>query len=436
MKDLVPGQEDQSVTPAEPGKQGRGRRFLRFFLPVAVIGLSIVVVMGLAIMAQSKRPERRTNEDAAVLVEVLDVERRPVRYTVTSQGTVQPRTETVLVPEVSGKIVEVSPKFIAGGFFEAGETLLRVDPSDYETAVRRAEANLASMRARLVDEQTRYEQALKDWRNLGRSGEPSDLVLRKPQLADAQANVLAAEADLAKTRRDLQRTRISVPYDGLVRDKRVDIGQYVAPGTQLGTTYAVDLAEVRLPLSAGDIAYLELPSATGEGTPPVPVTLRDDDPSDTREWQGRIVRTEGVVDEQSRVIYAVAEVPDPYGVLGESRQPRLQFGTFVSVEITGREAASAAVLPRSVLRRDNTVLVANKDRELEVRAVEVLRAGARDVYIGEGLEDGDRVVTTSLDAPIPGTRLAIVGEEPEPADDGDDAGVDTETAVANAGDTP
>lgn len=391
-------------------------KFLRYSLPLGIFAIAIITFAVLLAIGRAQKPERKEEGRQAVLVEVIEAERRPVKFTVRSQGSVRPRTETTLVAEVSGKISSVSPDFVAGGFFRAGEVLLEIDPSDYQTALKRAEANLASQHARLADEQARSEQALRDWKNLGRSGEPSDLMLRKPQLQDAVAGVGAAEADVEKARRDLQRTRISVPYDGLVREKLVDIGQYVNPGTQLGVTFAVDTAEIRLPLSADDVAYLDLPSATDGGTREFPeVTLSAEQAGETRSWQARIIRTEGVVDETSRVIYAAAQVVDPYGVLGQSRQDELKVGTFVSAEIKGRSAGNVVVLPRRALQSNNTVLVANEARELEIRSVTVVRAEPHWVYISRGVEDGELVVTTTLEAPIPGTKLSISGEQPSPA---------------------
>jgi RND family efflux transporter MFP subunit len=387
-------------------------KIFRFFLPLTLIVGSVVVVMVLVAISKAKSPERKPEGQQAILVQAIPAELRSLNFSVTSQGTVKPRTETILVPEVSGKIVTVSENFIAGGFFQAGDVLLQIDPSDYRTALKRAQANLASRKARLSEEVARSEQALKDWKNLGRKGEPSELVLRKPQLADARANVQAAEADVQKAERDLQRTSITVPYDGLVRVKRVDIGQYVTPGTQLGTTFAIDSAEIRLPLSNSDLAYLDLPSATNRNDKPLPhVTLRAEKGASTGVWEASIIRTEGVVDEASRVVYAVAEVIDPYGVLGQSTQKELKAGTFVRAEITGLRADNVIQLPRYVLRADNTVLVSNSDNELEIRPVSVVRAEPKQVYLDGGIEAGELVVTTTMDAPIPGIKLKISGAD-------------------------
>jgi RND family efflux transporter MFP subunit len=389
------------------------RKFFKYILPLALIGLSVLAVAVMVFVSKGKRPDIKEEASPAVRVDAITAEVTSLNFSVYSQGTVKPRTETFLVAEVPGKIVSVSQNFIAGGFFREGEVLLQIDPSDYQTGLKRAQASLAARKAQHSEQKARSDQALKDWTNLGRQGEPSDLTLRIPQLAEAQAAVQAAEAELQEAERDLERTKITVPYDGLVRSKRVDVGQYVAPGTTLGVTFSIDKAEIRLPLSNYDLEYLDLPSATRlDRAHRVPVTLTADGAVTGGEWHAEIVRTEGVVDETSRVIYAVAEVLDPYGVLGVSQQEELKMGSFVRAAIQGLRADNVVMLPRSVLRNDETVLVANSERKLEIRPVTVVRAEPRTVYISAGVQGGELIVTTTLDAAIPGTQLAITGEEP------------------------
>jgi len=389
---------------------------------MGLIVASILIVVAMVVIAKGKRPERKDTASLVVRVDAIPAEIASLNFSVYSQGTVEPRTETTLVAEVAGQIVSVSANFIPGGFFREGEILLQIDPSDYETALLRAQAGLAARKAQLADQKARSDQARKDWINLGREGEPSDLTLRIPQLAEAEAAVQAADAELKEARRNLERTRIRVPYDGLVRDKRVDVGQFVSPGTPLGVTFAIDIAEIRLPLSREDMKFLDLPSATRlEESQRVPVKLTTEDAASGKQWDAEIVRTEGVVDKSSRVVYAVAEVTDPYGVLGQDNHPELKMGSFVKADIQGLYVANVAVLPRSVLRPDDTVLIANEDRKLEIRPVTVIRAEPKDVYISEGVEAGELVITTSMEAPIPGMGVLVSGEEiaDNPTADGD-----------------
>lgn len=385
-------------------------KFFKFILPLIIIMLSIVIVAALVFYKNSQRAERKPQITQAILVDTITAEKTTLNLIVSSQGVVRPRTQTTLAAEVSGKIVAISANFVAGGFFHQGDVLLQIDPSDYQAGLKRAEAALASRQARLADETARSEQALKDWQNMGKPGQPSDLGLRKPQLADARANVSAAEADVEKARRDLERTQITLPYDGLVRQKGADIGQYVTPGTRLGITFAIDTAEVRLPLTHNDLQYLDLPTGTATKTQQNPfpaVTLSTNNAADTDQWQAQIIRTEGVVDETSRVVYAVAEIVDPYGILGQSHQKELKIGSFVHAEIQGLRAENVVVLPRYVLQADNTVMVMNAAGELAILPVVVLRAGPKKVVISKGIQSGTRVITTRLDAPVPGTKLRL-----------------------------
>ncbi|HET6565477.1 MAG TPA: efflux RND transporter periplasmic adaptor subunit [Xanthomonadales bacterium] len=391
------------------------KKFLRYTLPLGIIILSLVVVFAMVAVSKGKRPERKDSGPKALLVDVIPVKLESMNLVVESQGSVQPRTETVLVAEVAGKVISVSRNFVAGGFFKQGEVLLRIDPSDYDTALKRAQANLASKQAQYADQKARSDQALKDWSNLGRTGEPSDLTLRKPQLAEALAAVKSAEADLQKAQRDLDKTSIKAPYDGLVRSKQVDIGQYVSPGTSLGVSFAIDKAEIRLPIAIGDLKFLQLPSATGNNEDQhTPVLLSAEGSGLSGQWQAEIVRTEGVIDQNSRVIYAVAEVIDPYSVLGLSQQAELRMGTFVRAEIEGIWQENIVSLPRLALREGNTVLVASPENELEIRKISIIRAQPEEIIVSDGLKSGDRVIITALEAPIPGTKLSISGD-PEPA---------------------
>jgi len=387
------------------------KSFLRYTLPLGIILLSVVLVMAMVGIAKSKRPERKVTIAKGMLVDTIPVQMESLNLIVESRGTVLPRTETVVSAEVSGKIVSVSEQFVAGGFFRKGEVLLRIDPSDYDAALKRAEANLAARQAFLADQKARSDQALKDWQNLGRTGDPSDLTLRKPQLAEAQAGVKSAEADVQKAQRDLERTVIKAPYDGLVRSKSADIGQYIAPGATLGVIFAIDTAEIRLPLAIGDLEFLELPTAIGAANDArVPVTLSAEGTGLSGRWQAEIVRTEGVIDQNSRVIYAVAQVVDPYAVLGQSQQAELRMGTFVHAEIEGNWLENIVRLPRIALKEGNTVLVVSPENELEIRNVEIVRAEPRNIYVQSGLKNGEHVVITAIEAPIPGSRLIISGE--------------------------
>lgn len=392
------------------------KKLLRYGLPPALIVASIIVVVVLA--SNRPQPPEREPVETAMLVDTIAADKAGDHFTVQAQGTVKPRTQTALVPEVSGKVTDISEQFVAGGFFRAGEVLVKIDASDYETALKQAEAELAAARAQLSDEQSRSEQARRDWEQLhGSKGrQPSDLVLRIPQLKQAQASVQASEAAVARAKRNLERTRISLPYDGMVRSRSVDRGQYVGVGTTLGEAFAVDIAEVRLPLPDRDLAFVNLPRPGKDNQPTPRVRFYADVHGERGSWVGEIVRTEGVVEETTRLTYAVARIEDPYGLLGADRNVPLPMGSYVQAQIHGRSAAGLIELPREALRDGDRLFIADEDDRLEIRKVDVVRSTAQRVYLSDSIKPGERVITTAITAPIPGTKLNVRepgSDEPE-----------------------
>lgn len=381
-------------------------RLLKIAAPIAIV--AVCVTAAVLIARSGDGPEEREPKQAALLVDVVRPEVKQGRFTVRAQGTVTPRVETDLVSEVSGKVVWMSEDFVAGGTFEAGEVLARIDPSDYETALLAAEAELAAARATLADEQARSDAAREDFRRLhGDSREPSDLLLRLPQVARAKAAVQAQEAAVERARRNLERTRITLPFNGMIRERNVDLGQYVTTGSDLGMAFSTERAEVRLPLGESDLAFLGLPLTERGAAIERPVTLTGSVAGQPARWDATLVRSEGVVDSDTRLTYVVARVDDPYGLDDGTQRPALPVGTFVTAEIPGRDASGLVVLPTQALHDDNRVYVANSDDELEVRSVDVVRTTPRQVYVSGPISGADRVITTAIPAPVPGLELNV-----------------------------
>src|SRR6056297_1629023 len=389
------------------------RRF-RILLPLAILVAAILIFA--MMLAKNERPERRAPEQAAMLVEAIRPAISRERFTIEAQGTVQPKTRTTVVSEVSGPIVWMSDAFIAGGLFEAGEDLARIDPSDYEAALLAAEAEMAAARATLADEQARSDAAREDFRRLyGESREPTDLLLRLPQVARAKAAVQAQEAAVERARRNLERTRITLPFDGMIRDRSANLGQYVTTGTALGTAFSTDRAEVRLPMSENDLAFLDLPLTEAGSNIDRPVTLIGSVAGQPTRWDARLVRTEGVVDSNTRLTYLVVEISDPYGLEANAESPALPMGTFVEARIPGRDASGLVLLPAEALHDGNRVYLAGEDDKLEIREVEIVRSTPREVYVSGPVNAEDRVIITAIPAPVPGLKLNVreaAGAEP------------------------
>jgi multidrug efflux system membrane fusion protein len=353
-------------------------------------------------------PVKAAAPEAALAVKTQILKSTSVTLEVESQGTVQPRTRTSLISEVSGAVLEVSEQFIVGGTFGAGDVLLSLDPTDYEVALQRAEAQLISANAKLELEKARAIQAAKEWQMTGRpQSEAPILALRKPYLAEAEANILQSKAEVKRAKQKLEKTKIRAPYAGMVAFKSADVGQYVTTGSRLGETFAIDFVEVRLPLTERDLARMD--ALTFKGIPSESmVTLSGSVNGKQREWLAEVVRSEGVVNEINRSQYLVARMSDPYGISGsgDSVSPPLLVGTFVTAKLKGKVLEGVFELPRSALLQGSKVATVDSQTRMNIRAVDVIFSDDSFYYV-TGLNDGVQVITSALGTPIEGLKLLL-----------------------------
>lgn len=382
------------------GEVRMSRRVQRLVLAGGII-LSAIIVAAVMIIVLGHQPPTRDRVRLDLLVDVMQLETMSTQFHIDSQGTIRPRTETVLSAEISGTVVEISPKFVAGGVFRNGETLIRIDPTDYRVDVNKAEA---FVRQRQIEHDGAKKLLSKGYR-------------AESEFASAEAALASAEAELVRARRNLERTRIRLPYDGMVRAKETDLGQFVSPGTRLGVVFATEFAEVRLPLTDQDLAFVDLPDAaditeSGEADGPV-VILSAVQHGRLTEWSARIVRSEGIVDEKSRVTFVVARIKDPYQLHGDDKP--LPIGTFVAARIEGTTVRNVIRVPRTSLRGSDQLLFVNSHNKLEIRVVDIVRADADFAYIQGGASPGERIIVTAIEAPINGMSVRTT-DDPVPRD--------------------
>lgn len=410
------------------------RSISKIILPLAILGLGAAGVGVMVLLAPE--PGVKPAEDNAPLVRALRVQPRDVQFIVKGQGTIMPRTESDLVPQVSGEVVWVSPNLAAGGFFDADEPLVRIDRADYE-------AQLESARANVARAESEHQRAKKDLDRQRRLADRS--VASQSRIDDAEnaysvaaASLREKQAQLEQAERDLGRTELRAPYAGRVRQENVDAGHFASRGQALAKLYAVDYAEVRLPLPDRELAFLDLALAyrtepeRGEGDASQveagrrqeggpAVKLIAEFAGSMHTWQGRVVRTEGEIDAKSRMVGVVARVEDPYGRdVSAGDRPPLAVGLFVQAEIEGRVVPGAYVVPISALRRSpeeriDRVLIIDEDERLQFRPVEVLRVEREQVILAKGLAPGERVCISPLRAVTDGMRVRVVPEAAEPA---------------------
>ena len=379
----------------------------KILLPFAIIAAA--VVLSTLMFSLKPAPEKLESPEIAVAVETLVLEKTATRLLVQSQGTVQPRTRTALISEVSGAILKVSPQFVVGGVFKKGDLLMQLDPTDYQVALQRAEARLISMNAQLSFEQARSAQAEKEWAMTGRSSTEAPLLaLRKPYLAEAQANVLQAEAEVKQAQKKLDKTTIRAPYAGMVSEKSADIGQFVTLGSRLGEIFAIDYAEVRLPMTKRDLAKLDIAAIADPQSKPT-VSLKASVGGAEVEWKALLVRSEGVVDQRNRAQYLVAQVDDPYNILQRTDKPALLMGSFVRAAIAGKKLDKIFAVPRHALLEGDNIATVDADNRLRLKKVEKVFGDDQFYYISNGLEDGVEIIVSAVGIAIDGMRVNPVG---------------------------
>jgi len=382
------------------------KKFLRIILPLLILLIGAGAAVLLIKTRKVARPEPRAEN--LPLVRVVVAEQVDYQVVVPSQGTVLPATDIHLVAEVGGRIVEASPAFTAGGAFKKGDLLLSIDPRDFELALTRARAELTRAEVALQREQAESAVARKEWEKLGNGNAPA-LVLREPQLADARAAAEAARAVVEQAQRDLERAKITAPFNGRVWEKTVDAGQYVPKGATLGRIYSTDAAEIRLPIRLDQLGFLEGLAPGGEtaGKQHTTALIRGNVAGKDCQWKASIVRTEAQVDPKSRMVHAVARVEQPHAALMHKSEYPLAVGMFVEADVMGRVAKGVFALPRSALRAENKVLVVTPDNRLTFRGVREIHSDEHQVIVEGGIQPGERVCISPLDMVVEGMRVRV-----------------------------
>jgi RND family efflux transporter MFP subunit len=384
-------------------------RVKRVLVPLLVLlsGVGIVVLLDVTapkpeIAIEAPRPIRVHTQAAAVATNQL---------TVQTNGDVRATLRSDLVAQVAGRIIEVSDEFVEGGRFLAGETLLRIEDTDYQAALNEAEARVAAAK---VDLETAYADADVARQQLAGVDKPSPLALKKPQVTRAQLALEAAQSGLSLAKTNLERTKIALPYAGRLRSTSVDLGEYVGPGKVLASAFGTDRVEVRLPLTDNQLGALGVPigyrAPSGEG---LAVDLTAKVAGEQRLWTGRVERLDAAIDPETRVIYATAVVNKPYDLTEAPAQMPLAVGLFVEAAIAGRILTDTIAISSDGLRAGDRVFILDANGQLEIRAVEVIHSNTRETFLAGGIAEGEAVIISAIRNPIPGMALEPINAEPE-----------------------
>lgn len=390
----------------------------QIILPIAILVMGVIAFVGVSSLKTP--PEEKAEVDNTPIVAVENIVVAPMTLQVSSYGIVKPKYETSLVAQVNGEIVELSDVFVRGGFVKKGQLLARIDPNDYHAALIDAQATMASARAALEKEVAQGKVAEREWKQITDTS-PTELSLRKPQLAQELARVKSAQAAVLRAERNLQRTEIKAPYDAMIDNRMIGLGSFVSVGSEIGKLLGTAVAEVRLPVADNQLQFLVDQGLQAK------VKLVGTFAGKDAEWSASIARNEGVIDNQSRMTYLVAEIHNPY-VLAEhlavkndnenikdSNDIPLRFGSYVQAEILGVKVANASILPRYLVIGDKVPLLDNASK-LHYATIDIVRQQGSNVVVTNGLFDGDRLIVSALDYPVDGMKLALISDKKEQSD--------------------
>ena len=388
--------------------ENKSRLALKIILPLLIL---IIGFVGFNMMGKLKKtPQRKPSPQLGALVDVVKLEAKTHQVTVHATGTVQAEQEISLVPEVSGKVSWISPHLVRGGFFKKGETLLKIETSDFQLAIEKARAEIAQVQVALETEREKAKVALAEWKriNIPDKGKPGPLVTREIQMQQQQANLAAAEANLKQAQLNLQRTELKAPFNGRIHQKQVDLGQYLRAGTSIGDFIGTDRAEIYVPLPTKELAWLDIPSTPHKHSATALIHPPD---NNNITWHGRLERSLGEIDPTSRMATVVVVVEDPYQRKNTLSQPTLPNGLFVAIELQGEKFANIISIPRQAMHPNNLVWIADSHNRLRVRPVEVLRREKQQVLIKSGIQAGEKLVLSTLSGATNGMLLRPVLQE-------------------------
>ncbi len=395
---------DQNQLPPRP---------IRIIVAVVRVSLPIVVLVvsvGAAMFLLSSRPEaeRQDVEIRTTLVETIVPIPGTQGTDVVGYGTVEPHRRLAIQPQVGGQVTELNDAVRAGGILRAGDTILRIDPRDYELSVRQREADVANAAVALQLEEARGLVAAREWELLGESIETSELgrrlARREPQKIEKEAMLEASRGRLEQAELDLERTTIRTPFNSMVLEDSIEIGQVVSPQTRIATLVGTDRFDVIVAIPIDQLPLIMIDPARPERNS-VAQVIQELGNGQAITRPARVDRVIGEVERAGRLARVRVVVEDPLGLEDGAASVPLLVGSYVRVGIEGPEVDDVVELPRAVVRDNDSVWLMNVDRELEIRPLEIVEGRPDTVLARLELATGEEIVTSPLPVAIPGMPL-------------------------------
>lgn len=380
-------------------------RTVRIVLPVLILLGGVGTAVGLVM--SKKQPERSKRTPLPPKVSVMTAAPQSAPAAVEALGTVVPARTLALQAEVSGRVLHIHPDLVPGGKIKKGDVLVRLDARQFSMALDERKAAEERARFELALEEGRVRVAAREWKLVGseKNSGPDGraLALREPHLKNAQANLLGAQAAVARAELEVSRCVLRAPFDVLVKDEAIEVGQIVTPQSKLATLIGTEAFWVQTSVPVSSLRWIH----TEEDEEPSKVLIHQSLGDNTSiEREGHVLRTMGEVDPKGRMAQVMVSIPDPLG-LNTKGAPALLLGSYLRVSIQGRALQDVFVVPRIALREDGVLWVVDKQDKLRIRATNPVWRGSNEVYVRDGVELGDRVIVSRLNTPVEGMTLRV-----------------------------
>ncbi|TKB24798.1 efflux RND transporter periplasmic adaptor subunit [Desulfopila sp. IMCC35006] len=395
-----------------PGKKRGVSVYLQIVLSILILGCGVALAAYYLKTGPEAKPKKR--QASPPLVKVTGIHFGRHQLTVTGMGAVLAAKEINLTPGVGGEIIAMSDNMVPGGFFKENETLVRIDPVDYQLTIKRLQSEIAKAQNDIELEMGNQRIARKEFEILGEAVTPTEkkLMLRDPQLGIKKATLQGIRATLAQAELDLKRTRVHAPFNGVVLSRSVNLGSRISQSTVLARLAGTDQFWLKLAVPADQLAWINFPADDRKGSE-VRIFLQEKKRGGPFRT-GRVLRPTADVEEQGRMATVYVAIEDPLCLQpGNQQKPRLLLGSFVQAEIAGVELPSVVAIDRNHLREDDTIWLLRGDNTLEIRKVRIVARTLDQVFVASGLTEDEQLIVSALSSPMPGTPLQRMPDDNE-----------------------
>ena len=382
------------------------RKVLKAVLVLAIVGAGYGIYYYLK--TSRDMPHRQPPGQRPTLVEVIPAAPAEEPVTVSAMGTVTAAQTVTVFPEVGGRIIYQSKRLVPGGRFSRGQVLVKIDPTDYDLALKQQQARVVQAKMELARERGLKSVAEREWKLIKDEVQPTEegrkLALREIQLENAQAAVDAAQSSLDQARLMRERTAIKAPFNAVVTEEFVDRGQVVSQASRIATLVATDKFWVQVSVPVDRLSWVHIPGVNSQEGSPADVVQQAGTDLEVRR-QGRVIKLQTALDPRGKMARLLVEVDDPLGTPGENGTVMpLLLGGYVNVRIQGPQVHDALAIPRRALREQNRVWVMS-DKQLQIRKVQVVWVRDETVFVRGDLRSGEAVITSRIPAAIEGMLL-------------------------------